>query len=138
MLAPGRADRLQRGAQRDVLHRPAQPDHARYWTAYNEHQIELGGDPFVGAKLGNLLPAAGFRDVTTHVQSFFLDGRDALARADMLAYFDELLLSAAPGLLEAGRVTPAIVEATRAELAAAAVAPDGVFFYSSVGAVALA
>ena len=117
---------------------PPSPNLGTYWAAYNEHQTAIGGDPYVGGKLGNLLLAAGFRDVTTRVQSYFLDGRDPEARADVMAYFDDLLLSAAPGLIEAGRVTPAIVAAMRAELAGAAVAPDGVFFHSFVRASALA
>jgi ubiquinone/menaquinone biosynthesis C-methylase UbiE len=117
---------------------PPTPHLARYWTAYNEHQLALGGDPYVGAKLGNLLGAAGFREVTTQVQSYFLDGRDPGGRADMVAYFAELLLSAAPGLVESGRVAPGVAEAMREELAAAGRAPDGVFFYSFVRAMARA
>jgi ubiquinone/menaquinone biosynthesis C-methylase UbiE len=117
---------------------PPSPNLGTYWAAYNEHQTAIGGDPYVGGKLGNLLLAAGFRDVTTRVQSYFLDARDPEARSDMIAYFDDLLLSAASGLIEANRIAPATVDAMRRELAAAGVAPDGVFFYSFVRAWALA
>src|SRR5687768_2762697 len=34
---------------------PYSPNTLRYWMAFNDHQLELGGDPFIGAKLGNLL-----------------------------------------------------------------------------------
>jgi ubiquinone/menaquinone biosynthesis C-methylase UbiE len=117
---------------------PPSPHLAAYWTAYNEHQLALGGDPYVGAKLGNLLAGAGFREVTTQVQSFFLDRRDPAARADMFAYFADLLLSAAPGLVESGRVLPGAAEAMRDELEAAGRTADGVFFYSFVRATARA
>ena len=54
---------------------PYSPDTLRYWMAFNDRQIELGGDPFVGAKLGNLLSSVGFRDVVTEVKTFHLDNR---------------------------------------------------------------
>jgi len=54
---------------------PYSPDTLRYWMAFNDHQLSVGGDPFVGAKLGNLLQSVGFRDVTTDVKTFHLDNR---------------------------------------------------------------
>jgi SAM-dependent methyltransferase len=109
-----------------------------YWAAYNEHQAAIGGDPHVGAKLGNLLLAAGFREVRTEARTYHLDARAPEARRDMLAYFADLLLSAAPGLVESGRVTAAGIDGAMAELGGVARAPDGVFFYSFVRAVARA
>jgi ubiquinone/menaquinone biosynthesis C-methylase UbiE len=117
---------------------PPSPHLAAYWAAYNAHQAAIGGDPYVGAKLGNLLSSSGFREVATHAPPYFLDRRDPGARANMFAYFEDLLLSAAPGLVESGRVTPAIVEAMREELALAGRASDGVFFYVIVRAFARA
>jgi ubiquinone/menaquinone biosynthesis C-methylase UbiE len=110
----------------------------RYWQAYNEHQVALGGDPFVGAKLGYLLLAAGFRDVTTEVQTFFFDERAPGDRKTMIDYFTELLRSAAPGLLAAERVSPGVVNVVTRDLAAAGRAQDGVFFYSFIRAFARA
>ncbi len=54
---------------------PYSPDTVRYWMAFNDHQLSVGGDPFVGAKLGNLLQSVGFRDVQTEVKTFHLDNR---------------------------------------------------------------
>jgi hypothetical protein len=115
---------------------PPSPHLAAYWAAYNAHQAALDGDPYVGAKLGNLLSTAGFGEIATQALPYFLDRRQPGARADMCAYFEDLLLSAAPGLVESGRVTPAIVEAMRQELVAAGSAEDGVFFYVIVRAFA--
>src|SRR5438045_1196352 len=44
---------------------PYSPQTLSYWMAFNDYQLEIGGDPFVGAKLGNLLQAVGYRDVVT-------------------------------------------------------------------------
>ena len=49
--------------------------------AFNDHQLEIGGDPFVGAKLGNLLQAVGYRDITTEVVTIHLDNRAPGERA---------------------------------------------------------
>lgn len=117
---------------------PYSPDTLRYWTAYNERQIELGGDPFVGAKLGNLLSSVGFRDVTTEVKTFFLDNRAPGERTEMLAYWSDLLLSGAPALLDAGRTTEEVVKGMKKELARVARDPNSVFFYSFVQARARA
>ena len=56
--------------------------------AFNDRQLELGGDPFVGAKLGNLLQAVGFRDIRTEVKTFHLDNRVPGERAEFLALLD--------------------------------------------------
>jgi len=113
---------------------PYSPNTLAYWMAFNDHQIELGGDPFVGAKLGNLLLATGYRDITTKVRSFHLDNRHAAERAEFLAYWSELLLSGAQGLLQAGKVEQAVVDGMKAELDEVGHDPNAVFFYSFVQA----
>jgi ubiquinone/menaquinone biosynthesis C-methylase UbiE len=117
---------------------PYSPDTLRYWTAFNEQQIDSGGDPFVGAKLGNLLLSIGFRDVETHVKTFHLDNRAPSERAEFLAYWTDLLLSGAPALLEAGRVSQETVDGMRRELGRVARDPNSVFFYSFIQARARA
>ena len=111
---------------------PYSPNTMAYWMAFNDHQVELGGDPFVGAKLGNLLQAVGYRDVTTKIRTAFLDNRAPGERAEFLEFWTELLLSAAPGLLEAGKVTVETVEAMKEEMARVAHDPNSVFYYSFV------
>jgi ubiquinone/menaquinone biosynthesis C-methylase UbiE len=117
---------------------PYSPDTLRFWTAFNEHQLEVGGDPFVGAKLGNLLQSVGFRDVQTEVKSFHLDNRDPVERAEFLAYWSDLLLSGAPALLDAKKVEESVVEGMRKELARVARDPNSVFFYAFIQARARA
>jgi SAM-dependent methyltransferase len=108
-----------------------------YWRAFNDHQLEIGGDPFVGAKLGNLLQAVGFRDVATEVKVIHLDNRAPGDRAEFLAYWTELLLSGAPGLVEAGLVSPETVAGMTDELRHVARDPNSVFFYAFVQARAV-
>jgi|SRR5579859_359102 len=117
---------------------PYSPDTLRYWMAYNDRQIEMGGDPFVGAKLGNLLSSVGFRDVTTDVKTFHLDNRAPGERAEFLAYWTELLLSGAPALMEAGKVSQDVVDGMTRELDRVARDPNSVFFYSFIQARARA
>lgn len=116
---------------------PYSPHTWAYWMAFNDHQIDLGGDPFVGAKLGNLLLAVGFRDVQTRVRVIHLDSRQPGERKDFLAYWTDLLLSAAPGLLEAGKVSEETVQGMKSELAAVGRDRNAVFFYSFVQAHAV-
>lgn len=116
---------------------PYSPRTLTYWMAFNDYQLEIGGDPFVGAKLGNLLQAVGYRDITTEVRTIHLDNRTPGERAEFLAYWSELLLSGAPGLEAAGKVSSEVVEGMKRELADVAHDPDAVFFYSFVQARAL-
>lgn len=113
---------------------PYSPNTMAYWLAFNDHQLEIGGDPFVGAKLGNLLQAVGFRDITTDVRTVHLDNRAPGERAEFLDYWTELLLSGAPGLLQAGKVTAETVESMKEEMDRVAHDPNSVFFYSFVQA----
>ena len=113
---------------------PYSPNTMAYWLAFNDHQLELGGDPFVGAKLGNFLLAVGYRDITTKVRNIHLDNRAPGEREEFIAFWTELLLSGAPGLQEAGVVTEETVEGMKEELGRVAHDPNAVFFYSFVQA----
>lgn len=115
---------------------PYSPQTLAYWLAFNDHQLELGGDPFVGAKLGNLLQAVGFHDIATSVHTIHLDNRSPSERAEMLAFWTDLLLSGADGLLRAGKVSEKVVEGMREELAQVAHDPNAVFYYSFIQATA--
>jgi ubiquinone/menaquinone biosynthesis C-methylase UbiE len=117
---------------------PYSPDTLRYWMAFNDHQLSVGGDPFVGAKLGNLLQSVGYRDVVTEVKTFHLDNRAPAERAEMLAYWSDLLLSGAPALLAANKVSDELVQGMTRELTRVGRDPNAVFFYSFVQARARA
>ena len=117
---------------------PYSPNTLRYWRAFNDTQMEMGGDPFVGAKLGNLLQQVGFHDVQTYVKTFHLDNRAPGERAEFLEYWTELLLSGSPALLAANKVSQEIVDGMTRELERVARDPNAVFFYSFIQAHARA
>jgi SAM-dependent methyltransferase len=134
VLSPGAPVYVTEVMNASFLLDPYSPSVWRYWMAFNDFQIESGGDPFVGAKLGNLLVAGGFRDVTTSVKTFHLDNREPARRKQMIAFWEELLLSAADQLLAAGKVDAATVEGVHREMRQVQNDPDAVFFYSFVQA----
>jgi ubiquinone/menaquinone biosynthesis C-methylase UbiE len=116
---------------------PYSPRTLSYWKAFNEHQIALRGDPFVGAKLGNLLQAVGYRDIEVQVKPIHLDNRAPGERAEFLEYWTDLLLSGAAGLRDAGKVSDTVVTGMKEELQRVARDPDAVFFYAFVQARAV-
>src|SRR5690606_2585096 len=137
VLQPGSVVYVTEVMNASFLLDPYSPDTWRYWMAFNDFQIDSGGDPFVGAKLGNLLLAGGFRDVTTRVLTYHFDNREPSRRKTMIAYWEELLLSAADQLIEAGKVTEEVVAGVRREMSQVQRDPDAVFFYSFVQARAV-
>lgn len=117
---------------------PYSPCTLKYWMAFNDRQLELGGDPFVGAKLGNLLQQVGFHDIETKVKTFHLDNRAPGERAEFLNYWSDLLLSGAPQLLAAKKVSQDVVDGMKVELDRVARDPNSVFFDSFIQARARA
>ncbi|MGO4701092.1 methyltransferase domain-containing protein [Dyella sp. 2RAB6] len=113
---------------------PYSPHLLRYWMAFNDHQYDSGGDPFIGAKLGNLLQAGGYHDVHTEVKTIHLDNRQPGRRKHMIEFWEELLLSAAEPLLAGGKVDAATVAGMRRELQAVRNDPNAVFFFGFVQA----
>lgn len=113
---------------------PYSPATLKFWFEFNDYQWSLKGDPFVGGKLANYLMQAGYQNVTTKVLTHQYDNRMPKKRAAFIDYWTELLLSAAPGLIKAGRVTQNIVDEMRAESEKLKNAPDSVIFYSWIQA----
>ena len=87
---------------------------------------------------GNLLQTVGFRDIRTLVKTFHFDNRTPGERAEFLAYWTDLLLSGAPELLAAKKVSADVVAGMKRELATVARNPSAVFFYSFIQAHATA
>jgi len=116
---------------------PYSPALTQYWMTFNEFQKSSGGDPFVGAKLGNMLLASGYRDIQTKVKTWHLDNRHPDKRQEVIAYWTDLLLSASEQLIESEKVTSQLVEQMRIELYRIQNDPNAVFFYSFVQAQAV-
>ncbi|GGD43731.1 class I SAM-dependent methyltransferase [Pseudoxanthomonas indica] len=136
VLSPGSPVYITEVMNSSFLLDPYSPNVWRYWMAFNDFQYDNGGDPFIGAKLGNLLLAGGYRDVQTEVKTFYFDNREPARRKTMIAFWEELILSASDQLLEAGRVTQDVVDGVRREMRDVQDNPDAVFFYAFIQASA--
>jgi ubiquinone/menaquinone biosynthesis C-methylase UbiE len=134
VLTPGSTVYITEVMNSSFLLDPYSPNTWRYWMAFNDFQHEHGGDPFVGAKLGNLLLAGGYREVATEVKTFYFDNREPGRRKVMIGFWEELLLSAAGNLIEAGAVTQEVVDGMRREMHQVQNDPNAVFFYSFIQA----
>lgn len=117
---------------------PYSPATLKYWMEFNDYQWSINGDPFVGGKLANYLMKAGFQEVTTEVLTHQYDNRTPKKRAAFIDYWSGLLLSGAPDLLKAGRVTPEIIEQMKSEMTRLKDDVDAVIFYSWILAKAVA
>lgn len=109
---------------------PYSPNTWKYWMAYNDFQLEQGGDPFVGAKLGNLLLQQGYERIETEVKIWHLDNRRPAERREIINFWTELLLSASDQLTENGCVTAEIVNGMKTELKTVAHDPNAVFYFA--------
>ena len=107
----------------------------QYLFALNDHQWGMGGDPFVGAKLGNILSSAGFQNVHTQVCTVHFDNRAPKMRAQMIEYWAELLESASVELVKHKKVSATLVAEMLKELNAIKKEPDAVFFDAWIQAV---
>lgn len=115
---------------------PYSPNTWKYWMAFNDFQHEQAGDPFVGAKLGNLLLSQGFANIQTQVKSWHFDNRKPQKRREAIRFWKNLMLSAAQHLEESKVVTKEVVEGMKEEMQTAETDPDAVFFYAFVQAYA--
>ena len=109
---------------------PYSPATLKYWLAFNDYQWSLKGDPFVGGKLANYLLQAGFQNITTKVLTHQYDNRLPKKRGAFIDYWTGLLLSGAPGLLQADHVTQDTVDEMTEELHSLKTDPNAVIFYS--------
>lgn len=117
---------------------PYSPATIQYWFEFNDHQWNMKGDPFIGAKLGNYLQAAGFQNIKTRMVDHHYDNRMPKLRALFIEEWTQLLLSGAPQLLEAKKIDQKLVDAMKKELARLRDEPNSVFVYSWVHAMAQA
>lgn len=115
---------------------PYSPNVWKYWMAFNDYQYDQKGDPFMGAKLGNLLMQNGYQNIETEVKTWFLDNRHPQKRKEIIEFWSELLMSASEQLLNAKYVDQKTVDGMKAEMKVVANDPNAVFFFSFIQAKA--
>jgi ubiquinone/menaquinone biosynthesis C-methylase UbiE len=116
---------------------PYSPCTWRYWMIFNDYQFENAGDPFIGAKLGNLLVDLDFKDINIQIKTWHFDKRNPERRKKTIIYWTNLLLSAKDLLLEKSLVDEKLVKGMQKELHQVVNNPDAVFFYSFAQASAI-
>lgn len=107
---------------------PYSPNLWKFWMAFNDYQYERYGDPFVGAKLGNLLLTQGFQQIQTSVKTWHFDNRQPNRRRRAIRQWKELMESAADALVEQGYTDSQTVRAMQKELDLVERNPNAVFF----------
>lgn len=115
---------------------PYSPHVWKYWMAFNDFQYDRAGDPFIGAKLGNLLTQVGYHQVKTEVKTWHFDNRVPDTRKQAILFWTDLLLSAADKLVEEKYVDAETVTKAKEELHKVANDPNAVFLYSFMQAKA--
>jgi hypothetical protein len=84
---------------------PVKNEVMEYWKIYNEYQVQIGGDPQVGVRLGDLLEEAGYSNIDLSSGGFHLDSRQPEEKRLVFNYWKNLMSSGAPSLLEEGLIT---------------------------------
>lgn len=115
---------------------PVMPAIMEYWKLYNDFQISIGGDPQIGARLGDLLEEAGYHDIQLRSGGFHLDSRQAEEKQKVLTYWKNLMSSGAPLLIEEGVVTEKQVLAMRESMDHLRSLSESVFYYRFIQATA--
>ena len=115
---------------------PYSPNVWKYWMAFNDYQHNHAGDPFIGAKLGNLLTSVGYHQVRTEVKTWHFDNRQPALRKQAIHFWSDLLLSASGQLLSENYVNQETVDKAKEELGKVANDPNAVFLYSFMQAKA--
>jgi ubiquinone/menaquinone biosynthesis C-methylase UbiE len=136
VLRPGSKVYISEVMNSSFLLDPYSPNVWKYWMAFNDYQLDMKGDPFIGAKLGNLLLQQGYRDIKVETITWHLDNRHPDKRKEYIDYWNELLLSAADQLVEAKYVTREIADLAKKELDQVSKDPNAVFYYSFIQASA--
>jgi ubiquinone/menaquinone biosynthesis C-methylase UbiE len=136
VLRPGSTLYVSEVMNSSFLIEPYSPNTWKYWLAFNDYQFDHGGDPFIGANLGNLLMQVGFSNIVTTPKIWHFDNRSPAKRREMIEFWSELLLSASEQLVEQQRVDQSVVTAMKEELETVAREPSSVFFYSFIQAKA--
>ena len=102
-----------------------------YWDKYNQLQLEMGGNPFVGVEIGNFIEKAGFKENKIYSQTFLYDNNQPQKREIMVNYWGDLMLSGFDNLLENKRVEEKDRGKIKSEMHKI-ISENGVFHYSFI------
>jgi SAM-dependent methyltransferase len=103
-----------------------------YLEIFNQHQIDLNGDPDIGVKLYNLARKAGFSEAKLTCVPCQLDDRiqDISHREAFINCMIECFLSAAPALLKQNKISVETVAEIKQELSSLIYQQESIFSYT--------
>lgn len=113
---------------------PGLPGLKRYYDAYNQLQIGFGGDPDVGAKLGNMLKESGYTGIELSHGGFHLDQTSPTELKKIITYWKGLMNSGASSMIQAGDISENEVAMMEKDLDKISKDENAVFFYQFVQA----
>lgn len=137
VLAPGSKIYITEVLNSSFFLDPYSPNIWKYWMEFNDYQIDKAGDPFVGAKLGNLLLSSGYKNIQTRVKTFYFDNRSPAERKETIEFWTDLLMSGRDILIKENRITEELAAAAEKELRLVAKDPNAVFYYNFIQAEAV-
>lgn len=111
---------------------PPLPGLATYYAAYNNFQKSLGGDPDIGANLGNLLIQTGYSQIELYHGGFHLDQRNPEELRKICQYWKGLMKSASFGMLEEGLIKSDDTLVMEKDLDSISTDLNAIFFYHFV------
>jgi ubiquinone/menaquinone biosynthesis C-methylase UbiE len=115
---------------------PFKKDLMDYWATYNSYQESIGGDPQIGARLGDLLQQAGYQDIDLRSGGFHLDSRNKAEKKRVFNYWKNLMSSGAPALLEEGLINSDQVLRMQVAMDELRDTEDSIFYYRFIQATA--
>ncbi|WP_296700094.1 class I SAM-dependent methyltransferase [Algoriphagus sp.] len=107
---------------------------SNYYDKYNNFHRSLKGDPDVGAKLGNMLSQAGFKEIELFKGGFHLSQHDSESLKKITTYWKGLMKSGAAAMLEVGWITKEEVDAMEKDIETIASDENAIFSYQFVQA----
>ncbi|MHA7130582.1 methyltransferase [Algoriphagus namhaensis] len=109
-----------------------------YYATYNAYQRSCGGNPDVGAELGNFFIHAGYTEVQLFPGGIHLDKKDGEFLQSFLDFWKKLMRSGSAGMLEAGLIKQGDIQAMEHDLDQIYLSDNPVFYYRFVQAFATA
>ena len=113
---------------------PALSGLTNYYEKYNSFHKSLNGDPDIGAKLGNMLSKAGFKEITLSHGGFHLSQHDPESLNKIIKYWKGLMKSGATAMISSNWITEEEVTAMEKDLDQIASDENAVFYYQFVQA----
>ena len=108
----------------------------RYYEKYNEFQLSCGGNPDIGANLGNLLSQAGLKQIKLFPDGFHLDRQEPMSLYQFIQFWKELMRSGSKGMIDAGLIREEDIRLMEVDLDHVFKDENPVFYYRFVQAYA--